>query len=211
MNSTFEENMKWIPFGILTLLLIVMSGYWKMEKSREAPLKPVDQVSAADMPKAAMEGKTAPAFTLPLLSGGVISLAANQGKFVFLNIWATWCAPCREEMPSMQRLYEKLAGGKFEMIALSIDEDISKVEEFVKEFGLTFPIALDPKQAVAAQYKITGVPETYFISPDGVVMHHIIGPGEWDNPNILSALSRAAGITSEAPAGMTPQSDPSSY
>lgn len=210
MNSTFEENIKWIPFGILTLILIVMTGYWKMEKSREIPLKPADQVAASDSPRPAMEGKPAPAFTLPLLGGGEISLAGNRGKFVFLNIWATWCGPCREEMPSMQRLYEKMAGGKFEMIALSIDEDISKVEEFVKEFNLTFPIALDPKQTVAVQYKITGVPETYLISPDGVVMHHIIGPGEWDNPGIVSALSRAAGIK-EIPAGMTEQSESPIY
>lgn len=204
MNATYEENLKWIPFGILTLLLIVSTGYWKMEISRQAPLKPVEQVSTADKGKPAMEGKVAPAFTLPALGGGEISLAANKGKFVFLNIWATWCGPCREEMPSMQRLYEKMAGGKFEMIALTIDEDITKVEEFVKEFNLTFPIALDPKQTIALQYKITGVPETYLISPDGVVMHHIIGPGEWDSPGIVSALSQAAGISAPPSSMMQP-------
>ncbi|VAX19138.1 hypothetical protein MNBD_NITROSPINAE03-1796 [hydrothermal vent metagenome] len=210
MNVTFEENIKWIPFGILTLLLVVSTGYWKIEKSREAPLKPVDQISAEDMPKSAMEGEPAPAFTLPLLGGGNISLADSNGKLVFLNIWATWCLPCREEMPSMQRLYELMGGDKFEMIAISIDKGITEVEEFVKEFGLTFPIAFDPKQTVADQYKITGVPETYLISPDGVVMHHIIGPGEWDNPGIVSALSRAAGLK-KAPAGVAEKSESSTY
>jgi len=199
MNSAFEENIKWIPFGILSLLLIVTTGFWKIEKSREAPLKRVDQISAADMPKSAMEGKPAPAFTLPALGGGDISLANSSGKLVFLNIWATWCQPCREEMPSMQRLYEQMAGDKFEMIAISIDKGVTEVEEFVKDFGLTFPVALDPKQVVAAKYKITGVPETYLISPDGVVMHHVIGPGQWDDPGIVSALSSAVGIE-KAPA-----------
>ncbi len=210
MNVTFEENIKWIPFGILTLLLVVSTGYWKIEKSREAPLKPVDQVSAEDMPKSAMEGKPAPAFTLPLLGGGNISLADSNGKLVFLNIWATWCLPCREEMPSMQRLYELMGGDKFEMIAISIDKGVAEVEEFAKEFGLTFPIAFDPKQTVAARYKITGVPETYLISPDGVVTHHIIGPGEWDDPGIVAALSRAAGLK-KAPAGMAEKSESSNY
>ncbi|VAX22801.1 hypothetical protein MNBD_NITROSPINAE04-85 [hydrothermal vent metagenome] len=210
MNATFEENIKWVPFGILTLLLVVSTGYWKIEKSREAPLKPVDQISAEDMPKSAMEGKPAPAFTLPLLGGGEISLAGSSGKLVFLNIWATWCLPCREEMPSMQRLYEQMAGDKFEMIAISIDKGIEEVEAFAKELGLTFPIAFDPKQTVADQYKITGVPETYLISPDGVVMHHIIGPGEWDNPGIVSALSRAVGLK-KAPDGVAEKSGPSNY
>jgi len=195
MNGLMGENIRWAPFGALVLCLVVATGFWKIGKSLEQPLKPFEaSTQAKKKPQPVMEGKVAPEFTLPLLTGGNISLADYRGKFVFLNIWATWCAPCREEMPSMQRLHEQMAGKNFAMISISIDDDKSEVEKFVNELGLTFPVALDPAQVVAPKYKITGVPETFLISGDGVVMHHVIGPGEWDNPSILSAFNEAAEI-----------------
>ncbi|MDH5637288.1 MAG: TlpA family protein disulfide reductase [Nitrospinota bacterium] len=185
--------LKWASFAFMALALISVSVFWKIEKSRLEPLKAADK--SANKPaghpggEAPMQGKMAPDFTLPALGGETLRLADYKGKLVFLNIWATWCAPCREEMPSMQRLAEKLAGGNFAMITISIDEKTEDVEKFVKELGLTFPVGMDPAQEVAAQYKITGVPETYIISPDGVVNHHLIGPGDWDEPAIVRAFS----------------------
>lgn len=93
----------------------------------------------------------------------------------------------------MQRLADKLKGVNFAMVTVSIDKKREDVEKFVRELGLTFTVALDPDENVSRMYQITGVPETFLISPDGIVMHHVIGPGEWDNPNIVAAFTRTAG------------------
>lgn len=194
------EPLKWIPFGALAMILISASVFWKIEKSQVAPLKPAAEMGAPqaggetpadgkDPGPPPMRGKTAPDFTLPTLDGGVMKLAEHKGKLIFLNIWASWCAPCREEMPSMQRLAGKLKGANFAMLTISIDKNKEDAAKFVKELNLTFPVALDPDQKVAPLYKITGVPETYIISPEGVVTHHLIGPGKWDDPAIIRAFS----------------------
>ncbi|MDH4182621.1 MAG: TlpA family protein disulfide reductase [Nitrospinota bacterium] len=182
---------KWMPFVTLCALLLTSGVFWKIEKSRMEPLKPSSEAPSPHGAEgqAPMQGKMAPDFDLPALGGGSVKLADYKGKMIFLNIWATWCAPCREEMPSMQRLADKLAGGNFAMITISIDKNAEDVEKFVKELGLTFPVALDPDQVVAPQYKITGVPETYIISPGGMITHHLIGPGNWDDPAIVAAFS----------------------
>lgn len=197
-DNMMEENTKWVPFGALVLVLIVSVGFWKIEQSRKTPLMPYAEYAAKN-PPATMDGKVAPDFTLPLLRGGEISLADQKGKLLFINIWATWCAPCREEMPSMQKLYEHFKGRDFEMITISIDKGKPEVEAFVKELGLTFPVALDPSEKVSKAYQITGVPETYIIGKDGVIMHHILGPGEWYTPEIITAFERiiAGGKTTQ--------------
>jgi len=126
------------------------------------------------------KGDAAPDFSLPTLKGNSARLADYKGKVVFLNFWATWCPPCRDEMPSMEALYKRLQGRAFEMLAVSIDtsgEDV--VREFVTEFGLTFPVLLDPKNELSRLYGLTGVPETYIIDGDGVVALKIIGARDW--------------------------------
>jgi peroxiredoxin len=125
-------------------------------------------------------GDRAPDFSLPTLKGNSARLADYRGKVVFLNFWATWCPPCRDEMPSMEALYKRLQGRAFEMLAVSIDtggEDV--VREFVTEFGMTFPVLPDPKNELSRLYGLTGVPETYIIDKDGVVALKIIGARDW--------------------------------
>lgn len=192
-----EEKHRWLPFYALTVALVIATGFWKIEKSKQEPLRPIDrqaqQAPPADNKKASekppMEGLKAPDFTLPMLDGKEVKLSDYAGKIVFLNIWATWCAPCKEEMPSMQKLYELMRGKDFVMLAISIDEKKETVEAFMKENNLTLPVALDQQQKVSPQYRITGVPETFLIDKNGMVMHHLIGPGNWINPEIVSALT----------------------
>lgn len=126
------------------------------------------------------EGSQAPNFTLPLMGGGEASLDDYKGKVVLLNIWATWCNPCREEMPYMEELYQDMKGKPFEILAVSIDTRGSQdVEPFVKSLGLTFPILLDSDKKVNNMYQATGVPETFIIDKNGVVREHILGPVNW--------------------------------
>ncbi len=116
------------------------------------------------------------------LDGKLRRLDEFKGKVIFLNLWATWCKPCEEEMPSMQRVYDVLKGRNFEMIALSVDtEGPEVVREFVERYGLTFPVFLDPKGKIKNGYKTTGVPETFIIDQNGVIAEKIWGPRNWDD------------------------------
>ena len=127
-------------------------------------------------PEPIVEGDVAPDFTMPLLDGGEDSLSSHRGEVVLVNIWATWCSPCREEMPYMQDFYEQLEGKPFEILAVSQDrKGEEEVRPFVNEFGLTFPIMLDPDKTVGDLYQADKFPESYIIDKDGVIVRRIVG------------------------------------
>jgi peroxiredoxin len=131
-------------------------------------------------------GLPAPDFTFPGLDGKKVSLSDYRGKVVFVNIWATWCPPCVEEMPSMQKLYQKLKGENFEILAVSIDSKGAKVvAPFMKKYKLTFPALIDYMNTIKRIYKTTGVPESYIIDKDGILAKKVIGPLDWSQPDIL--------------------------
>ncbi|MGD9763873.1 MAG: TlpA disulfide reductase family protein [Candidatus Binatia bacterium] len=132
-------------------------------------------------------GYVAPDFTLPDLSGAPVRLADFRGRIVFLNLWATWCPPCRAEMPSMEALYRRYRGSDFAMLAVSEDaEGAAVVSPFVRDLELTFPILLDTENRLPGRYGVTGFPETFVIGRDGQVLRHVIGPAEWDSPEMLA-------------------------
>jgi len=137
-------------------------------------------------------GSPAPEFQLPDLQGGEVALAALRGRVVFVNFWATWCPPCRDEAPSLQRLYNQLGSDNFEILAVSIDAPGAQgeVAEFGREFGLTFPILLDPNKGAHRAYGVTGVPETYMIDPQGRLVERFIGPRDWDDPRYVRTVRR---------------------
>ncbi len=135
-------------------------------------------------------GEKAAPFKLTDLSGNTVSLAGLHGKVVFLNIWATWCAPCREEMPSMEKLYQRLHGDKgFVMLAVSQDTGgRGEVAAYVKQHGYHFEVLLDPQNAVAEAYQVTGVPETFIIDRAGRIVAHHSGAFDWSQPEIRDAM-----------------------
>ncbi|MGZ3510612.1 MAG: TlpA disulfide reductase family protein, partial [Candidatus Binataceae bacterium] len=135
-------------------------------------------------------GEKAAPFKLTDLSGDSVSMAGLRGKVVFLNIWATWCAPCREEMPSMEKLFERLHDNKgFAMLAVSQDTGSrDEVLAYVKKHGYHFDVLLDPKNAVAEAYKVSGVPETFIIDREGRIVAHHSGAFDWSQPAIRDAL-----------------------
>lgn len=116
----------------------------------------------------------APDFTLNTLDGGQVTLATLRGQPVVLNFWATWCDPCRREMPALQATAELYAG---EVTVLGIDqgEAAATVQAFIDEYGLTYPILLDEKFSVGQQYNIRGMPTTFFIDADGIVRYLWVG------------------------------------
>jgi cytochrome c biogenesis protein CcmG/thiol:disulfide interchange protein DsbE len=132
------------------------------------------------------QGLPAPTFILPGLDGKAVDLQAYKGKVVFLNIWATWCPPCREEMPSMERLYQALKGEDFEILVVSIDAaGAEAVAPFMKKYRLSFPALLDPEGTMKNLYGVTGVPESFIINKEGIIEKIVIGPMDWSTPEVV--------------------------
>jgi peroxiredoxin len=126
--------------------------------------------------------KIAPNFILETVTGEKISLKDFKGKAVLLNFWATWCQPCKKELPSMQRIYEELRSEGVEVVAISIDRNKKEqVEKYMKNYNLTFPVLLDPNQKVRKDYFILGLPTSYLIGGDGKLKGFISGAREWDS------------------------------
>ena len=134
----------------------------------------------------------APNFILETLDGDTLNLKDFKGKAILLNFWATWCVPCKDELPSMQKLYESLRFDGFEIIAISIDrENKEKIKKYVKKYSLTFPVLLDPSQKVRKNYYIMGLPTSYLIGSDGKLKGFISGARNWgsaDSKNMFSDL-----------------------
>ena len=147
-----------------------------------------------------MAGSPAPAFEAYTLDGEPVTLADHDGKVVLLNIWATWCFPCREEMPSMQRLYDDLEGEDFEILAVSVDRNpggrdefgrlSGELQPFADSLGLTFPILWDRNATIERTYQTTGVPETFVIGRDGVIYKQVSGGTHWDSEDHQALIRR---------------------
>ena len=137
-------------------------------------------------------GEPAPDFSLPELSGGQIELSGRRGRVLFVNFWATWCPPCRDEAPSLERLYQRLRGEGFEVLAISVDAPgmSEQIGAFRAELGLSFPILLDPGKRTHDAFGVTGVPETYLIDHEGRLAERFIGPRDWDDPRYARTVRR---------------------
>ena len=120
-------------------------------------------------------------FALPAYDGGTFRLAEQRGKIVLVNFWATWCPPCLEEMPAMERLWRKQKDAGFLLVAVSVDADPQKVRPFVAEHKLSFPIAFDTKMAVAEKYGVRALPSSFIVGRDGTLTALALGPRHWDN------------------------------
>lgn len=149
-------------------------------------------------------GEPAPGFVATTFAGDTVSLDDYRGKVVLVNVWATWCAPCREEMPSMQRLHERVTDPDFEILAVSVDASLlgslgwggrigGNVQEFAEEFALTFPILLDPSGATAEAYHATALPESFVVGRDGIIYKKVAGGTAWDSEEHVALIERLLG------------------
>ena len=158
---------------IAAIALIVLFTVAMVHAMGKEEKQSKDQVSGIEV------GDKAPDFELKLLTGEVVKLSDYKGKKVMLNFWATWCPPCKAEMPDMQKLHEAY---KEEIVILAVNMDVQNdVAGFAKEMGITFPILLDEKNEVNGTYKILTIPTSFFIDEKGVISHKFNGAMSLDD------------------------------
>ncbi len=160
---------------IFAALVVLFLGVKKRETSR---------------PRAAVEGLVAPELRVSDPSGKLGSLSGLEGSVVLVNFWATWCPPCREEMPSLQALYNQFRDRQgFRMVTVLYREDYRKAMAFLKESNYDLPVTVDSDEKTARSYGVTGVPETYIVDKKGILRKKIIGPADWSSPEAVAYIS----------------------
>ena len=181
-----------------------------MDRPRPSPLRALAVLVAAGVLVAVWiarqraqpveAGFRAPEFTVTDARGETVTLADFAGKVVLVNVWATWCGPCREEMPSMQSLYARFEREDFEIAAISIDAPPGHADEqgnpagdplaFARDLRLTFPVLLDPAGEIQRSYRTAAVPESFLIGRDGVIYKKVAGATDWDSPANVELVRR---------------------
>ena len=134
-------------------------------------------------------GGPAPALDLMGLDGRPYRLADLRGKVVLINFWATWCAPCREEMPSIERLTERLAERSFVVLAVNLDEPATRIRKFLSQTSLHLTVLLDPGRQAARAWNARILPASFVIGPDGVIRYSVIGEIDWGDEQVVRRVS----------------------
>ncbi|HHB13479.1 MAG TPA: TlpA family protein disulfide reductase [Chromatiales bacterium] len=171
-----------LRWGVLALGLMLGLPAAGGSAPTEAPI---------ERPRARLE---APDFSLQGLHGETLRLSAYRGRVVILNFWASFCAPCRHEMPALQRLWDRYRDRGLVVLAVAADRgDSRQVRRFVEQGGYTFPVALDPTGAVRNRYEVVVLPTTYLIARDGRFSGRALGERQWDGPAIRSLVESLLG------------------
>ncbi|HEU4721882.1 MAG TPA: TlpA disulfide reductase family protein [Gemmatimonadaceae bacterium] len=132
------------------------------------------------------------------------TLADYEGKVVLLNVWATWCEPCRVEMPSIEKLHREFGAQGLAVVAISVDDPgaENRIRDFVKELGLTFEILHDPGQVTTRNYQITGYPETFIVARDGTIRRKLIGAADWSSEANRALVAELLGLRNASAAAV---------
>jgi len=154
-----------------------------------------DAVKTAESDGRVEIGALAPAYATLSLAGDSVSLAKERGKVVLLNIWATWCHPCRSEIPELRVLHERYRAQGLQLIGVSVDTDGTDdtIRQFMQDFQMTFPIWRDPDERTSAIFRTVGVPATFLIDRAGVLRWRKIGPIAPNDTSLSNAIGRALG------------------
>lgn len=144
-------------------------------------------------PRPAEVGRPAPAYRAISLTGDSVSLDEKRGRVVLLNVWATWCHPCRTEIPILQALHERYSARGLELVGVSVDArgEEATIREFARDFDMTYPLWLDPDERVQSTFLAIGVPATFLIDREGVLRWRHIGPVHANDTTLISELERA--------------------
>lgn len=142
-------------------------------------------------------GAQAPDFKAKVLGAGQYKTMADyKGKVILLNVWATWCEPCKRELPSLEKLYQEYGPNGLRLVAVSIDDFVSEdsIAKFAKTYGISFEILHDSTHAIERTYQTTGYPETFIIGPEGTIRRKWIGPDDWTSQGNRSLIAQLLGL-----------------
>jgi peroxiredoxin len=167
-------------FLLIIVVVIAAAGGWYLSE-------PQQRSTSFALPTV---GSQAPDFQLVDTQGNIRSLAAERGKVVLVNFWATWCPPCKAEMPSMEELYLNFGQGNFEILAINVDDNGPEVMPgFLKKNPHTFPILFDTAVQARTLYGVSMFPETFIVDKNGIIVRKVIGAIDWISPQVLSELN----------------------
>lgn len=175
-----EKARSWtIRFAVAATLGVLLLLGWR-NRARFAP---------------ADAGTTTPTYAATSLDGDTVSLADYRGQVVLLNVWATWCRPCVQEMPALERLHDALGAEGLTVLAVSVDAPAPGLEDpneavraFASQLGLTFPILVDASGRIEGTFRVSGLPSTFVIDREGTLRQRILGPRPWDQPETISEI-----------------------
>ncbi|WP_050179909.1 redoxin domain-containing protein [Domibacillus robiginosus] len=165
---------KWLGI-VLIILLIGLAGFRLYEDRKKVTDIGEKGIAVTNDKNGIAVGEKAPDFNLETPEGKKVKLSDYEGKKVFLNFWATWCPPCKDEMPHMQAFYEEKADN-VEILAVNIEESAVKAKDFADQYDLTFPVPLDESGDISEAYDIYTIPTTYVLNEDGTVHQKVVGP-----------------------------------
>lgn len=134
-------------------------------------------------------GKKAPDFFLKDMNEKPFSLSSLKGKVVLINFWATWCPPCRSEMPSLNKLHKEFGSGELVVLAVSTDKTSSGVRDFLSKHPVDFPVLMDSDSKVSRQFKVFSLPTTFLLDKRGVIRQRFLGEEEWDSPAMREKIT----------------------
>ncbi|MFO7848608.1 MAG: TlpA disulfide reductase family protein [Spirochaetia bacterium] len=185
------------PFYVLFILMLLFGSVTLLSAQEEEEIENLSEAQETlyregfGVPKTPQE---APDFTLEDLSGNSVTLSELKGKVVLLNLWATWCPPCKEEMPSMEELYGELPRSEFTILAVAAPnaprESLEQIESLIEDEGYTFPVLLDEDMEVNQTYGTGSIPTSWIIDPEGMLIARLVGAVDWKKESIVSALSQ---------------------
>lgn len=169
LNTFLHNKRNWTI--LLTAVFLFSTGWILLSRV------PPASTTNGSPPPSPREGFSAPDFTLDLLNGGEVTLSELHGQAVMINYWASWCPPCREEMPTLEKVYQEYQDQGLVVVAVNTtyQDNVTEITDFAKEFDLSFPIPLDRTGAVSVRYQLRGLPSTYFVDREGIIRSVVVG------------------------------------
>ena len=165
---------KYLPYLIgVSILAVILAVYFL--KSKPIPQQPPVVTSPAEKPTSISKGKIAPDFSLKTLKGNTVNLSDFKGKVIIIDFWATWCPPCRAEIPHFVSLYEKYRDEGFQMLGVVLDKNKASIEDFAKEYKINYPLLIPDEKILKDYGPIIYIPTTFLISGDGRIYKRYIG------------------------------------
>ncbi len=169
-------------FSIVALFFLSAMGPTASTGGNRDTVSPLDADKAMNAP--------APDFTLRDMNGNTITLSSLKGKVVLLNFWATWCPPCKAEMPTMNKLYNEIRGRGLEIIAVSTDNSLSTIRNYLAKNPLDFPVVHDEKNQLSRQYRVFSMPTTFLIDRNGIIVEKFYGEYDWTDPDVRRQIEK---------------------